>query len=182
MNETNWREIRASLAGDEAAYASLMERHQKAIGQLMWRFTRQRGEWEQLVQDVFVEAYFSLASFRGKAPFLHWLRRIATRVGYKFWTQRERRKRFVPLENVDAASIEPDGRTPEEASALLDALLHQLPPPERLVLTMQYLEECSLDEVAERMGWTVGRVKMRAHRAKKKLHEIAKREGLVDEP
>ena len=58
----------------------------------MWRFTRNRGEWEELVQDVFVEAYFSLKSFRGRAPLLHWLKKVATRVGYRYWKRRKHQR------------------------------------------------------------------------------------------
>jgi DNA-directed RNA polymerase specialized sigma24 family protein len=53
---------------------------------------------DQLVQDVFVEAYMSLKGFRGRAPFLHWLRRVATRVGFRYWKSRTRKKAGSGLE------------------------------------------------------------------------------------
>ncbi len=56
----------------------------------MTRFTRDERMLEELVHDVFVEAYFSLDGYRGDAPFEHWLQRIATRVGYRYWTRRGR--------------------------------------------------------------------------------------------
>ena len=48
-------------------------------------FSRQPAVAEEMVQDVFVEAYLSLRGFRGSAPFAHWLQKIATRVGYRYW-------------------------------------------------------------------------------------------------
>jgi len=77
-------DIRDSLAGDGDAYGRLVERYQQPIAAAMWRFTRDRRQWEELVQDVFVEGYLSLGTYSARAPLLHWLRRIATRVGYRF--------------------------------------------------------------------------------------------------
>jgi hypothetical protein len=79
-------DIRRSRRGDSDAYRRLIERHQEHVGRILWRFSRDRLVHEELVQDVFVEAYMSLSSYRAKAPFAHWLSRIATRVGYRYWT------------------------------------------------------------------------------------------------
>ena len=92
VTDADRRDIRSTLDGNEDAYACLVERYEAQVFAQMWRFTRDRLVLEELVQDVFVEAYLSLARFRGEAPFLHWLRRIATRVGYRFW-KHERRDR-----------------------------------------------------------------------------------------
>jgi hypothetical protein len=63
------RDITETLNGDGRAYARLVERYQQEVGRWMWRFTRDRSEWEVLVQDVFVEAYTSLSRFRGEGAF-----------------------------------------------------------------------------------------------------------------
>jgi len=84
------RDIDAVLAGDGEAYARLVARHQGMIAGRLWRFTRDRRQLEDLVADVFVEAYTSLANFRGEGEFSHWLSVIATRVGYRFWKRRDR--------------------------------------------------------------------------------------------
>ena len=86
-------DIRQSRQGDNEAYRRLIERHQEHVGRILWRFTRDRQVHEELVQDAFVEAYLSLASYRGKAPLAHWLSRIATRVGYHYWKQTARQHR-----------------------------------------------------------------------------------------
>ena len=59
--------------GDPEAYRRLIERHQDHVARILWRFSRDRRTHEELVQDVFVEAYLSLGNYRGKAPFEHWL-------------------------------------------------------------------------------------------------------------
>ncbi len=164
-------DIQAALGGDGEAYARLMRRYQPLVARRMWRFTRDRGELEELVHDVFVEAYLSLATFGGRAPFGHWLSRIATRVGYRFWKSRwRRRRREVPFLEADAPQVDAtDSLEAREAAERLDNLLSALPPRDRLVLTMLYFEELSVAEAAQRVGWSQTMVKVQAHRARKKL-------------
>ena len=136
---------------------------------------------EELVQDVFVEAYFSLKSYRGRAPLLHWLRKIGVRVGYKYWKEQAKTKAAVPLQEFDAIEAEQaEALEPSEAAELLHALLARLPAADRLVLTLMYFEQCGTKEIAARMGWTRAMVKMRAHRARKKLRTIAESENLLE--
>ena len=169
-------DIEATLAGDGAAYGRLVRKYQNELARRMWRFTRDRGTLEELVQDVFVEAYTSLKGFRGEAPFVHWLNRIATRVGYRFWkTQARQASRTVPLQDWDTlADAEDDTNELEaaEAGELLHEVLAQLPPRDRLVLTLLYLEELSVAEAADRTGWSRSMVKVQAFRARKKLRAL----------
>src|SRR5512138_3314402 len=88
--EEDRKDIAESLAGNGEGFARLVRRYQDKVVAQMWRFTRDMVVLDQLVQDVFVEAYLSLKGFRGRAPFLHWLRRIATRVGFRYWKSRAR--------------------------------------------------------------------------------------------
>lgn len=173
--EADAADIAASLDGDGEAFARLVRRYQGEIAATMWRFSRDRALCEELVHDVFVEAYLSLGSYRGKAPFLHWLRKIATRVGYRHWKQgaRERVRTWVPLDEeivADTAPGKPEG--PERAAERLQGLLGRLPPRDALVLTLLYLEDCTVQEAADRTGWSRAMVKVQAHRARKKLRKL----------
>jgi RNA polymerase sigma-70 factor (ECF subfamily) len=174
-------DIEASINGDGEAYARLVNRYQAQITRLVWRFTRDRGLCEELVQEVFVEAYFSLKSYRAEGPFIHWLKKIATRVGYRLWKTQARESPPLPLSDYDVAE---EGRRgsidPSAAGKLLHALLARVPRADRLVLTLMYFEDCSTKEIAQRMGWTRAMVKMRAYRARKRLKDIAEREELLE--
>ncbi len=173
MDPADGADIQASLGGDQAAYARIVERHQAAIAKRMWRFTRNRQELEELVEDVFVQAWMSLKGFRGEAPFAHWLSRIASRVGYRFWKARSRKTEQLPLQDWDAVEAAPDGEIEaRDAAELLHRTLEQLPPRDRLVLTLLYLEELSVAEAAERTGWSKTMTKVQAHRARKKLRRL----------
>ena len=179
VDETDRRDIAAARAGDEEAFARLVRRHQTAVASLLWRFTRQPAECEELVQDVFVEAYFGLDGYRGEGPLAHWLARIACRVGYRFWKKQSRRAAAVALEHLDPA-VPAGDPGPAEAGALVHALLARLPPAERLVLILMYFDSCGVREIAERTGWTRAMVKMRAYRARRRLKAVARREHLLE--
>jgi len=180
VEDTDWRDIQASLAGDEESYERLVRRYESQIAAMMWRFSRRPDQCEELIQDVFVQAYFSLPGFRGDGPFVHWLKRIGTRVGYRFWKQQGSKNKPLPLGDIDPAAEELDTMDPSTASQIVEALLSELKPSDRLVLTLQYFEGCSMKEIADRMGWNEAMVKMRAYRARNRLRAIARRRGLME--
>lgn len=167
-------DIRKSLHGDADAYRRLIEQHQAAVGKLLWRFTRDPAEHEELVQQVFVDAYLGLRSYRGEAPFEHWLSRIAVRVGYALWRQKKRRKTVLLTDEhwKQLAQSEDPVSDSREAGALVHRLLERLPQRDRLVLTLRYLEQCDVAQTAYRLGWTPVRVRVQTHRAIEKLRTI----------
>ncbi len=178
-------DVRQSCQGDPEAYRRLIERYQEYIGRVLWRFSRDRRVHEELVQDVFVEAYLSLGRYRGKAPFANWLSRIATRVGYRYWKQVDRQKKIesFPLEEWDQLPRDSGEKMDaSQAAMLVHQLLGQLPPRDRLVLTLRYLEECDVAETAQRTGWTKSMVKVQTWRARKKLEKLfteAEKESII---
>ncbi len=176
-------DIALTRNGDPDAYRRLMERYQGHVSKILWRFSRDRSIHEELVQDVFVEAYLSLNTFRGAAPFDHWLARIATRVGYRFWKEKARQKVAEPFSLAEWDSIESDEEVIEsiaadQAAELLHRLLEQLPPRDRLVLMLRYLEGFDVAETARRTGWTRTMVKVQAMRAREKLKKLVENSGL----
>ncbi len=128
-----------------------------------------------------METYYSLAGYKFKAPFIFWLKRIATRVGYRFWKQRDRQKRFVRLD--DAPDLEAPERQADKSDIQRFAyeLLQRLPSSDRLVLTLLYFDHCSTEQIAERMGWSRAMVKMRAYRARNKLRTLVENENLLED-
>lgn len=170
----DWKDIACTLDGDGQAFGRIVSRYQDQITAQMWRLSRQKADCEQLVHEVFVEAYMSLRAYKGRAPLLHWLRRIATRVGYRYWKQqaRLRRQGSVPIQDWHR-SVEPVNNDSAEAAAeVVHSLLAELPPRDRLVLNLIYLEGCSVAEAAELSGWSQTMVKVQAHRARKKLKKL----------
>lgn len=176
-------DIRQAKQGDSDAYRRLIERHQAHVAKILWRFSRDRAIHEELVQDVFVEAYLSLSSFRGNAPFSHWLARIATRVGYRYWKEKARQRDAEPFSLAEWDQIADDKEAIEridadQAAGLLHGLLEQLPPRDRLVLMLRYVEGCDVAETARRTGWTRTMVKVQSLRARDKLKKLVERSGM----
>jgi RNA polymerase sigma-70 factor (ECF subfamily) len=176
-------DVRRAQQGDAEAYRRLVDRHQDHVGRILWRFSRDRRVHEELVQDVFVEAYLSLSRYRGKAPFEHWLARIATRVGYRYWKEKARRRRtesFDIQEWDQATSGEDVASTldPSDAAELLHRVFEQLAPRDRLVLTLRYLEQCDVVETARRTGWTRTMVKVQTMRARNRLRKLLEQSGM----
>jgi len=157
------QDILLSREGDGDAYRRLIERHQQQVSSMMWRFSRDPDTHEELVQSVFVEAYLSIKTYRAKAPFIHWLSRIATRTGYLYWKNqaRERAHPTVALEEWQKAMDAPsDEMESGEAAELLYDLLEQLPPRDRLVLTLRYIEDRSVKDTSKLMGLSQAMVKV----------------------
>ncbi len=182
-DDVDYNDVRDCLNGDLDAFTRLVRRHQSKIAAKMWRFSRDRDVCEELTQEAFVEAFYSLSSYRRKAPFINWLSKIATRVGYKYWRQQERRKeRFhVPIEDWHKVSSDMgEDLDSSIAGKIIHSLLERLPAKDRLVLTLFYFEDCSMEEIASRMGWSRSVVKMRAYRARKKLRRIIEQEGIME--
>ncbi len=179
------RDITAALGGDGDAYARIIRRHERFVATRMWRFTRDRADHAELVQEVFVQAFFSLAGYRGDAPFEHWLSKIATRTGYKLWKKADRAGAAEPwpheaLESL--AVVEPEELEPAQAAETLFKLLERLSPRDRLVLTLRYVEDRSVEETAELTGWSATMVKVQAWRARKKLRKMLISAGVEVSP
>lgn len=167
-----WQAIQESVRGNREAFGDLVRRYQQEVARLLWRFTRDPDDLEDLVQETFLEAFKALASYRGDAPFLWWLRRIATRTGYRYWTHK-RDRAWVDVAQL--ADMPDEGADPREAASYLYAALQLLPPPDRLVLTLCYFEDCSTREIAARTGWSTASVKVRLFRARKRLKTLLER-------
>ena len=175
-------DVEQTRQGDPEAYRRLIARHQDAVARLLWRFSRDRGVHEELVQDVFVEAYLSLRSYSGEAPLEHWLARIATRVGYRYWKENARRRKTASFNVEEWDEAVGDGHTtaalePDRAGALLHQILAQMAPRDRLVLTLRYLEQCDVVETARRTGWTKTMVKVQTLRARNRLRKLMEQRG-----
>lgn len=165
-------DIATSVGGDGAAYSQIIERYQAAIARRMRRFTRDANAVEELTHDVFVEAYFSLRSYRGDAPFEHWLQRIATRVAYRH-LKRTKHTAVVSFDEQlhDSADVG-DVRETNVDDEKVAAVLERLPARDRLVLTLLYLESRSVAEAAALVGWSRTMVKVQAYRARQKFHKL----------
>lgn len=176
--------IAAVLRGDTASFEPLITKYSPRIFATARRYARRESEVEDIVQEIWAKSFHKLSSFRGDAPFEHWLMRLAVRTCYDFLRahQRNRENSFTDLTQPEDDWLERFAAAPaeasEEASAakqLVDRLLEMLSPPARLVITLLEIEDRSVKEIAELTGWSVPLVKVRAFRARAEMKKCLQR-------
>jgi RNA polymerase sigma-70 factor (ECF subfamily) len=170
-------DVRASLDGDGDAYGRLVQRYQGEVASWLWRFTRDRTTLEDLAQETFVQAYVSLRTFKATGAFGAWLRRIATRVGYRFWRQ-QRGRRVRNLGASEAPGTSPDPTDAQNQRWAIEDVLAKLTARDRLVVQLRYIEDRPVAEVAELTGWSQTMVKVQSYRARKRLRKLLAQMGL----
>ena len=166
-DERRW--IAASLDGDRDAFGELVRRYQNRVFRLAGRFFRRPEDVEEVAQETFLTAWRKLGTYAGKAPFEHWLTRVCTRCCY---ARLRRRPAPEPLEDADRPV--PPGNP--AAAVELERLLARLKPADRMVLLLLDGEGWTTAEIADRLGWTRSNVKVRAHRARKRLRRMVEKD------
>ena len=184
MEKTDAELIAAVLKGDTASFEPLVQKYQPRVFATARRYARRESEVEDIVQEVFVKAFQKLSSFRGEAPFEHWLMRLAVRTCYDFLRshQRNRETSFTELSEpetdwLDRFVADP-GNSDENAAAareLINRVLDQLSPPAKLVITLLEIEDRSVKEISRLTGWSVPLVKVRAFRARAEMKKVLAR-------
>jgi len=165
--------------GDEDAARDLMqELYPLVIKIVRSHLPRQTGE-EDLAQMIFVKLFSKLEQYSGAFPFTHWVSRIAVntclnrlhhekiRPELRWADLSEEEARVIESLAAQPADLEPDRDL--AARDLVEKLLAHLSPPDRLVISLMYLEGKSIQEVRQVTGWNIPVIKVRAFRARRKL-------------
>lgn len=172
--------IAAVRAGDETSFEPLIRKYQSRVFATARRYARRDSEVEDIVQDVFIKAFQKLDSFRGDAPFEHWLMRLAVRTCYDSLRQHQRNREtsFADITEEEAGwlerfAVDPTGTTEDAdaARALIHRILDRLSPASRLVITLLEIEDRSVKEISALTGWSVPLVKVRAFRARAEMRK-----------
>lgn len=181
--------VQLSREGNEAAFEQIFERHKKQVARIAGRFFNRREKIEEIVQEVFTKLYFALDDYSSErgSSFSAWLSRIAINSCY----DELRRMRRRPEDAIDDitdqeagflksrlregggfASAERNAESTAISRDLARKLLARLSPDDRLVLTLLNVEELPATEIADLTGWSVSKVKVRAHRARAALRSV----------
>jgi len=176
--------VRAVRAGDTERFGVLVARHQVRLFSLARRYLRREDDVADLVQDVLVKAFSRLDSWRGEAPFEHWLMRLATRACLDA-LRSQRRHREDSLSDLSAeesewldrhaANPESSDHRADAARSLVRKVFEQLSPSHRMVLTLLELEDRSVKEISAITGWSQTLVKVRAFRARAEMKRVLSR-------
>ena len=165
--------IERILRGEAIAFRELVERHKDYAFTVALRILSNREEAEEAAQDAFVRAYNALATFNRDAKFSTWLYRIV--VNCALTVQQKRKIRTEDLENakilrggMDAS----DALKQKEQRHFIERALKLLSPDDVVMITLFYLKENSLEEIADSVGIETNTVKVKLHRARKRLADV----------
>jgi RNA polymerase sigma-70 factor (ECF subfamily) len=172
------------LDGDVDCFEHLIGRYKGYVFGIVLKHVPPE-ESEEVAHQCFIKAYKSLPGYKGKSDFRHWLARIAPRTCYDFWRSRYRRAE-VPMSALSEAqqdwleqavsdeSEQSCERAAEAAEAreVLDMALAGLSAEDRMVVQLVNMEERSVKEAADLLGWSRAKVKVRAFRARRRLAGI----------
>lgn len=164
---------------DEEAARALFRHLYPLVARLVRSHLPRRTSQEDLVQTVFMKVFANLDRFSGAVPLEHWVSRIAINACLNQLAAEKVRPevRWADLTEEQTAMLEVIVAGPEEldpsrnvaAREVVEKLLAQLPPADRLLLTLLHLEGRSVEEVRQITGWNAPLIKVRAFRARRKL-------------
>jgi RNA polymerase sigma-70 factor, ECF subfamily len=170
---------------DKQAFEELIVRHQQRVFAVATRILRRREDVEDISQQVFVKAYFSLKRFDQRAAFSTWLYKITVN---ECWDLLRKKKVRPLLYEADlseeqsrqvtvaegAHSTEPDILNQLEARQRVDTLLSGLDERDRSMLVLKEVEGLSIEEIGEVMDLNANTVKVRLFRARRKIVTAAR--------
>jgi|SRR5262249_19660703 len=171
--------VQLAAQGDITAFEEIYRSHHRRVFNQCLRMTRNVSEAEDLTQDVFLQLYRKLKTFRGDSAFTTWLHRLTMNVVLmhfrKTAVRPDQRTNLLPeqleLTNRGAGS---------ESSVILnriylDEALRQLSPGYRAVLILHDVEGYEHNQISELLGCAVGTSKSQLHKARKKLRQLLKK-------
>ena len=176
--------------GDGAAFAQLVERHQRQLFRLALRMTGSEADAQEVLQEAFLNAYQKLPLFRGEAQFSSWLYRIAANSALMRLRRKRRAPDTVPDEPIELASprftenggFEAPPRSDwsqradekmqsRELGTAIDKAVAELPEDYRTVFLLKDVDGLSNEDIANALELSVPAVKSRLHRARLALRE-----------
>ena len=163
--------VAAQRGGAEGrpAFDELVRRHQAKVVRLM-KHLLGASEAEDVAQEAFVRAYLALDRIHPGAAFWPWLRTIATRLAYNRGRDRKTRIGYE-----DRIEMHCGVKSTVSEKQAITRVFAKLSYPYREILVLRYVEELSIEEIAEALGLGVSAAKMRVSRARAEFKEIFER-------
>ena len=189
-------------AGDERAFEALVARHYPTMLAVARHYVKTRAVAEEVVQEAWLGVLNGIDRFEGRSSLRTWILRILVNTAK---TRGAREARSVPFASLaaegDERAVEPERfrsaddpfpghwraypgnwqRLPDEVLAdretldVVIATIHQLPPPQRIVITMRDIQGCAAEEVCEALDVSEGNQRVLLHRARSKVRRALER-------
>jgi RNA polymerase sigma-70 factor, ECF subfamily len=172
--------VRRAQCEDQAAFEELIRRHQHRVFAVAGGILRRREDVEDIAQQVFVKAYFSLKRFDQRAAFSTWLYKITVNECWDLLRKKKVRPMVYEADlseeqarqvmtSGEKANPEPDITEKMEARERIEMLLDGLDERDRLMLMLKEVEGFSIEEIAEVLNLNGNTVKVRLFRARRRV-------------
>lgn len=174
--------VRRMQAGDTSAFEGIVATYKDMVYNTVVGIVQDAADAEDISQEVFVQVYESIRSFRGDAKFSTWLYRIAVTRSLDHLRKRKRKKRWGLVSSLFGGVAEQEMALPDfehpgvtlenkERAAVLFQAIRQLPDKQQAAFVLQQLEGLSLKEISEVLGTSVAGVEGLLHRGKEQLRK-----------
>ena len=162
--------IQDVLEGKTSLYEYFLDKYGQQVFTLIVRIVASQEDAEELTQDTFLKAFRHLSSFKAESNFSTWIYRIA----YNTAISAVRKKKYDLFEQIDDTLNDES----EEQIAKLNKAMKKLDADERAVITLFYMEDKPVSEIALILGMTESNTKVKLHRIRKKLYVLITNEKL----
>jgi RNA polymerase sigma-70 factor (ECF subfamily) len=169
--------LKLVLEGNTSKFSYFVEKYKGMAFSIAFRIVDNREDAEEIVQDSFLKAFRSLEKFRRDSKFSTWFYRIV--VNSSLSRARSKKPESSSTEAEDIADVVIEGvesvyrsLTSSEQKKFIHKALEELRVEDRLLLTLYYLNENTIEEIEEITGITQENIKMKLHRARNKMYKI----------
>jgi RNA polymerase sigma-70 factor (ECF subfamily) len=171
--------VRLAADGDLTAFEELYRQHYRRVFSLCLRMTRNGARAEDLTQDVFVQVFRKLKTFRGEASFTTWLHRLTVNEVLMHFRKSAVRVEQTTEYGTAPAEIVLGTENPAQMSVIdrisLDEAIKQLPPGYRTVFILHDLVGYEHEEIRKILGCAVGTSKSQLHKARMRLRRLLRK-------
>lgn len=163
--------VKLVKAGDYNAFAHIVRRYQKMLFSIVCKIVPNEADAEDITQEVFIKVFKSLDRFREESKFSTWLYQVAYNTAIS--EVRKKKKEFLStddhLANVPDEDIADtvDEISTEEQLTMLDEVINKLPPDDAMLISLYYLDNQSMQDIAQITSLSVSNVKVKLFRIRK---------------
>ena len=166
--------------GETALYATLVNRYKYMVYTTALRMIKIKEDAEEVSQDVFVNAYKALESFRGECKVSTWLYRITYHKCLDHLKKNRRRntennKDISEYYNIADMDNQMEALEQQDRKRIVKDAIHALPGEDSMLISMFYLQEFSLKEISEITGYSTNSIKVKLFRSRKRLLDILRK-------
>jgi RNA polymerase sigma-70 factor (ECF subfamily) len=172
LREGEREAIEACQRGEREAFDRLVERYQRDIYRLCYRYVNNHEDANDMAQEVFLKAYKAIGRFRGDSSFSTWLYRIAVNTCLNFRAARKPETEELPEVLPDRSAGAAAALESEEQARVVRNAVSRLPEKQRATLILKIFHDLTHEEVAGVLGSTVGTVKANLFHALGNLRKL----------